>query len=252
LEQQLRDQAALLDKANEAIITVGLDQSVNFWNRGAERLLGWPAAEVKGRPVREMFLLIGPAGAVPAGEVFQGERDWRGELTATARDGANLVLETSVTRLFADAGTPTGWLIISTDVTENKKLQERFLRAQRLESVGMLAAGIAHDINNAIAPVGIVASLLRGRLTASDLRWLDTLEKSVVRCSGLVRQILGFAHGVGGELRILQVRHLLRDIAAVISQTFPKSIVLEEDFPATCGRSTARSPRFNRCCSTSA
>lgn len=232
VEHRLREQAQLLDQANEAIITVTGDQRIDFWNRGAERLLGWTAAESQGRPLREIFTLIGPGGSVPAGEVFRADQDWRGELTATTRGGENRICETGVTRLTPKAGSPAGWLIISTDVTETKKLQERFLRAQRLESVGMLAAGIAHDINNAIAPVGIVASLLRSRLTApSDVRWLDTLEKSVVRCSGLVRQILGFAHGIGGELRVLQVRHLLRDIAAVIAQTFPKSILLKEDFP---------------------
>jgi CheY-like chemotaxis protein len=97
----------------------------------------------------------------------------------------------------------------------------------------MLAAGIAHDLNNVLAPIGMAASLLRMRLsTAPDLKLIDTLEKSVTRGSGLVKQILGFAHGVSGDRRTLQVKHLMRDITSVIAQTFPKSIELVEHIPS--------------------
>jgi PAS domain S-box-containing protein len=118
------------------------------------------------------------------------------------------------------------------DVTEKKKLEEQFLRAQRLESLGMLSAGIAHDLNNILAPVLMGAPLLRLRAThASDLRVLDTIEASAARGAGLVRQILSFAHGASGGRIILQPKHLLRDISALIPQTFPKNLVLEEEIP---------------------
>lgn len=121
---------------------------------------------------------------------------------------------------------------VAEDVTERKKLEEQFLRAQRLESVGMLAAGIAHDLNNVLAPVGMASTLLRKNTTEiRDLRLLDTLEKCADRGAGLVRQILGFAQGVSGEMREVQVKHLLRDIIDMVTQTFPKSIILEDNVP---------------------
>jgi two-component system cell cycle sensor histidine kinase/response regulator CckA len=121
---------------------------------------------------------------------------------------------------------------VAEDVTEQKNLHEQFLRAQRLDSIGMLAAGIAHDLNNVLAPVGMVSTLLSTRLTESrDLKMLQILEKSAERGAGLVRQILGFAHGVGGEPRLLQMKHLLRDILSVVTETFPKSIVVDEHVP---------------------
>lgn len=118
------------------------------------------------------------------------------------------------------------------DVTEKKKLEEQFLRAQRLESLGMLSAGIAHDLNNILAPVLMGAPLLRLRAShASDLRVLDTIEASAARGAGLVRQILSFAHGAAGGRIVLQPKHLLRDISALLQQTFPKNIALEEEIP---------------------
>ncbi len=118
------------------------------------------------------------------------------------------------------------------DVTEKKKLEEQFLRAQRLESLGMLSAGIAHDLNNILAPVLMGAPLLRLRAThPSDLRVLETIESSASRGAGLVRQILSFAHGASGDKTLIQAKHLLRDIASFIQQTFPKSVYLELDIP---------------------
>jgi PAS domain S-box-containing protein len=121
---------------------------------------------------------------------------------------------------------------VAEDITGHKRMEEQFLRAQRLESIGMLASGIAHDLNNVLAPVSMTATLLREHVTESTgLRLLDMLEKSAGRGAGLVRQILGFVNGIGGEPRVLQVKHLLRDIAEVVTETFPKSIKLCENVP---------------------
>jgi PAS domain S-box-containing protein len=121
---------------------------------------------------------------------------------------------------------------VAEDVTEEKKRDEQLLRSQRLESIGMLAAGIAHDFNNILAPISMVAPLLRTPTsTAGDLRLLDTLEKCALRGAGLVRQILGFVHGIGGEPRLVQAKHLINDIIGVITQTFPKSILLRSEVP---------------------
>jgi PAS domain S-box-containing protein len=122
---------------------------------------------------------------------------------------------------------------VGTDITEKKKLQEQFLRAQRLEGIGMLAAGIAHDLNNVLTPILMAGPMLRVRATDPlDQRLLQTLEHSAERGAALVRQILAFAHGTTGEPRLMQVRHLSRDIIEVIEETFPKSIKLDQNFAA--------------------
>jgi PAS domain S-box-containing protein len=118
--------------------------------------------------------------------------------------------------------------IILHDRTERLLLEEQFRQAQRLESLGMLAAGIAHDLNNVLAPILMGAPLLR-ETTASewDRSLLTDIEKSALRGTALVRQILGFAQGIGGEPQTVQVAYLLAEIVDVLRRTLPKSIEIE-------------------------
>jgi signal transduction histidine kinase len=110
---------------------------------------------------------------------------------------------------------------------EQRAASEQMLRVQRLENIGMLAAGIAHDFNNVLAPMLMGVSLLRTRAqNEADDRILATIENSAERGASLIRQILGFAHGVTGERQILQPKHLLRELTDMIGQTFPKSVRL--------------------------
>ncbi len=120
-------------------------------------------------------------------------------------------------------------LVMAADITEKKQLQEQFLRAQRLESLGMLASGIAHDLNNMLAPILFAGPLLRTSVSsARDLRILETLEKSAERGSGLVRQILAFAQGTSAAPRITQLKHIARDVVSIVEASFPKNIILEQ------------------------
>ena len=124
-------------------------------------------------------------------------------------------------------------LVVANDVTERKRLEEKVLHAQRLESLGMLAAGIAHDLNNVLAPIMFAAPILRDSLRAPrDLKILDTLERSAERGAGLVRQILGFARASAGNFATMALKHVVRDVLGVIEETFPKSIRLEHRMPA--------------------
>lgn len=138
-------------------------------------------------------------------------------------------------------------LVIASDISEKKQLQERFLRAQRLESLGMLAAGIAHDLNNVLAPIVMAVPILQQRVTdPRDQRLLAALEHSGERGAGLVKQILGFAHGIGGEPRLVQVKHLLRDMGHIVRETFPRSIVLEEEIPTDLWPVTANPTQIHQ------
>jgi two-component system, cell cycle sensor histidine kinase and response regulator CckA len=113
------------------------------------------------------------------------------------------------------------------NVATRKLRDDRFLRAQRLESIGMLASGIAHDLNNVLAPIILAAPLLRERATnPEDLRVIMSLEKSAERGVDLVRQILSFAQGVGGLHQSIEVKHLLDETMSVVRESFPKGISL--------------------------
>jgi PAS domain S-box-containing protein len=229
-ERRVRDLIGLLDKAPDAIFLTDLDGRVTFWNHGAERLTGRPGAAALGQRVEALF---GPEVTTKLAHVdadLAAKGEWRGELHL--RTPHPLIVDYNATVVRDDRGHPKARLTIATDITERKQLEERFLRTQRLESVGMLAAGIAHDLNNVLSPILMGAPLLRAHLDdPADLQLVAMFEKSAERGAGLVRQILNFAQGVGGELRPIQVRHVLRDLGAVIRETFPKNIRYEERGP---------------------
>lgn len=116
---------------------------------------------------------------------------------------------------------------------ESKLLEERCLRAQRLESIGMLASGIAHDLNNVLSPIVLAAPILREHATnPEDLRIITSLEKSAERGVDLVRQILSFAHGAASVPQLVDLKRLLQETVNVASETFPKNIRVVDTFPS--------------------
>ncbi|MDB6167439.1 MAG: hypothetical protein JWM88_303 [Verrucomicrobia bacterium] len=231
-ERRLVELGGIIERATEAIVVSDMAGNITLWNNGAARLYGVSAADALGRPSGEILLRNELEHARVAREATLETGEWKRELSITTRDGRNIVIDFRMTLVRDDAGQPSARLSIATDITEKKQLEEQFLRAQRLESLGLLAAGIAHDLNNILAPVLMSATLLRHCAIASeDVHVLDILEKSAGRGSALVRQILSFAHGAGGGLRTTQVKHLLRDVIDVIQASFLKSIVVDEDVP---------------------
>lgn len=231
-EAKAKEQAEWLDKANEAIFVSDPGHRIVYWNKGAERMLRWTAEEVVGQTIATLASRagIGDDTGLEAAARFV---DWRGTVSLRGRDGAPQILAVSVTVLRDEHGGVTGQLFIASDITEYSRLQDKYERSQRLQSVGMLAAGVAHDLNNLLTPISVGASLLRGNLSEpDDLRLLDTMLSSVARATSVVRQILGFTKGMGGQPQLIQVKHVLREVADIIQETFPRSIEIEELIPA--------------------
>ncbi len=118
------------------------------------------------------------------------------------------------------------------DLTERKKLEHQFLRAQRLESIGTLAGGIAHDLNNILAPIMMSIELLKTSTTDPEaMHMLETIEVSSRRGADIVRQVLSFARGLEGERVEIQPKHVVQDLETIIRDTFPKDIRLHFSTP---------------------
>jgi PAS domain S-box-containing protein len=234
-EQQIREQAALLDVATDAIFVQDLDQHLLLWNKGAENLYGWTAAEILGKSAIQ--LLYRNSTNLPQFEAIQAillkQGKWLGELQQVAKDGKQIIVESRWTLVRDEAGHPKSILTVSTDITEKKQLQAQFLQSQRLESIGTLASGIAHDFNNILTPILAVAQLLPIKIPDLDDKshqLLEILEGSAKRGADLVKQILSFTRrGAEGTRTTFQARHLLADVAQIALRTFPKSIETRTD-----------------------
>ena len=230
-EEQIREQAALLDKAHDAILVCDLQGHITSWNKGAERVYGWTATEALQKKFGELLPVRDVAKIDEAQRQTLEKGEWIGELSQTTKAGKGVVVQSRWV-LMSDHGKPTTFLVINTDITEKKHFEEQYLRAQRLESIGILASGIAHDLNNVLAPVLMGAQLLRMTITDPDAAGpLDAIESSAQHGSDLVKQILAFGRGVGGERIELQLGHLLRDVHKLVRETFPRSIEVELSLP---------------------
>ena len=211
-EEQIREQAALLDKARDAILVQDLDGRIRYWNKGAERLYGWSGSEALGQNAKKLLFNETPAQLVEAMRVVAERGEWTGELSQATKQGKALTVEGRWTLLLDASGRPTANLVINTDVTEKKQIEGQYLRAQRLESIGALASGIAHDLNNILAPIMMSAPMLRWGLEPDEVeKTLTSIEASAQRGAELVKQLLTFARGVEGKRTLVHPRHLVNE-----------------------------------------
>jgi len=229
--EQIAEQAAFLDKTQDAIIVRDLKGPILFWNKGAEEMYGWPREDVIGRDM-DKLLYANPKKFEEVNELTISQGEWSGELVHLARDGHEIIIEARTTLIRDRMGRPKSVLAIKTDVTEKRKTQAQFLRSQRMESIGTLAGGIAHDLNNILAPIMMSIDLLKSSSDSPQTKKiLQTIEVSAKRGADIVRQVLSFARGLEGDRIEIQLNDLLKDLQAIITDTFPKDIRLHFTFP---------------------
>ncbi len=241
-EERIREQAELLNQAHDAITVRDLNNNITYWNSGAERLYGWKAEEVMNKNMRELLYNDSPQFS-EALAILMEKGEWSGELKHKTKDGREVIVDSHWT-LVSDANKkPKLIMDINTDITEKKNLQAQFLRAQRLESLGTLAGGIAHDINNILTPIMLTLSLLDQNLTKEeDHKMISMLLKEAKRGADLTKQMLTFARGVEGVRLPIQVPTLVNEVVKTIEETFPRSIMIhteiDPDTRAVLGDST--------------
>jgi PAS domain S-box-containing protein len=226
-EARIREQASLLDKARDAILVRGLDHRITYWNKSAERLYGWSAEEVIGKEVQEVLYQDASAYA-KAHEQTLTKGEWTGEIPQVDKAGRELAIEGRWTLVRNDQGAPESVLVLNTDISEQRKLEQQFLRAQRIESIGTLAGGIAHDLNNILAPISMAIELLRMRV--SDYRsteLLDTMASSAKRGADMVGQVLSFARGMEGHHVEVHPLQIIREIEGIMRDTFLRQTEIE-------------------------
>jgi two-component system cell cycle sensor histidine kinase/response regulator CckA len=241
-EKRLRDErkqsddlalelADIIHRAHDAIIVRDFETDrVTTWNSGAEHLYGWSARETIGRPLAELIFAEPDARATLL-ESLIAAGEFHGELKHRTKDGREVIVDTRTTLIRNDEGTPRSVLGINTDITERKKLEMQLLRAQRLESIGTLASGVAHDLNNILAPILMGAEILRGTAVGDDAASvLDLIEQSARRGTAIVKQVLTFARGIEGERVLIQPSYLVQEMADIAQRTFPKSIEVRSQY----------------------
>jgi two-component system cell cycle sensor histidine kinase/response regulator CckA len=245
-ERRIREQAQLLDRARDAILAYDMDGQIIYWNEGAERLTGWSKDEVLGEWAHECLYDPDQEDKLQrCHETMMEEGEWMGELRMRTEEGDERIVESRWTLVRDADGTPKQVLVINTDVTERKRLEKQFLRSQRMESIGRLVGGIAHDLGNLLMPITLGVKVLRRRMEETDQKiekTLSMIQKSAERGGNMVEQVLAFARGVEGERVALQVGAIVEEIEGITDETFPESIDVRvdvtDDLPQVVGDAT--------------
>jgi two-component system, cell cycle sensor histidine kinase and response regulator CckA len=231
-EERLREQASIIERAQDAIVARDFTSDlVTVWNSGAERLYGWTASEAIGRPLGEL-IFDDQRDREARLEQLVAAGEYHGEIKHRAKDGREVIVDARVTLVRNDDGTPRSVLTINTDITQQKKMEKQLLRAQRLESIGTLASGVAHDLNNILVPILIATPILRGGTSPEEREsFLDIIESSAQRGANIVKQVLTFARGASGDHILLQPIYLLEEIGKIVQETFPKTVRMRMSYP---------------------
>jgi PAS domain S-box-containing protein len=252
-EEKLHEQASLLGKARDAICLIDLQFAITHWNASAERIYGWRTDEVLGRNFRDLFFTTHEGRFDTAFALTLAHGEWHGEFPMAGADGRSLVVESSWSLVNDAQGRPKSILCINADVTSRRQLELELQRAQRIEGLGMLAGGVAHDLNNILTPILMSVGLLRPLATRPDDRLiLDTLEASATHGTELVQQILLFARGGEGQRTEVRVGELLDGLGPFLKTSLRTAIELslvheEEIWPVLADATQIKPVLMNLC-----
>lgn len=152
-QEKIREQAALIDITTDAILVRDLNNQILFWNQSAEKLYGWTAAEAIDRNAHQLLQETPLPQLEKALSTIVEKGSWHGELHQITKSGKEVIVESRWTLMRDEREKPKSIMVINTDITEKKQLEAQFFRIQRIESIGNLSSGIAHDMNNILTPI---------------------------------------------------------------------------------------------------
>jgi PAS domain S-box-containing protein len=232
-ERRLFEQAALLDKAKDAILVRDLDGVIQYWNKGAERLYGWTGAEAVGRNIREL-LWRDDTNFGPAQQRLIEAGQWSGELIQQTKLGARVVIEGSWTLIRDGEGHPRSVLVINTDITARKNLEGQVFHAQRMESLGALAGGIAHDFNNLLTVIEACFEIAQGEVDGGRPAREALVEgrRAASRGAELVRQLMTFSRREESKRRVIALEPAVAEALGLLRLTLPRGVRVETHFHA--------------------
>ena len=229
-EARLRMQAEMLDYATDAILVRDLDNRVVYWNQAAAARYGWSSEEIIGRPVGEtLYALCAPSDFQHAMQVLMRHGDYSGRMVHSAADGRKFVVHVHWLLVRREDGTPRAILSVVTDLSEQIALEQRLLQIEKLESLGRLTGGLAHDFNNWLTVIlGNAEELVDALDAQPELREIaHMIQLAGERGAELTRRLLAFGRRQPLMQQIFAVRDAVESIRPLIARSLPETIDLQ-------------------------
>ncbi|TAK52430.1 MAG: PAS domain-containing hybrid sensor histidine kinase/response regulator, partial [Bacteroidetes bacterium] len=229
-EEEISKLRKAVETAGEVIFITNSDGIITFINPEFTRLYGYPEEEIVNKTTPRILRsgLMSDEEYNLLWKTLASKQQVKKEFLNQSKDGKHILVESSISPIVDEMGNIEGYLAIQLDITEKKRLEEQFLRTQRLESLGTLAGGVAHDLNNVLAPILLSIEVLKRYATTDHAKKvLNTIQVSADRGKQIIKQILSFARGTEGERGNIQMRHLIKEMEQIIRETFPRSIEVQ-------------------------
>jgi PAS domain S-box-containing protein len=233
----------ILESLDSGIVVLGLDGEITSWNRAMESLYGRKREEVAGRPLAEVLpgtFMEALRGTLALGE--QGEIGHIYKLRLQTADGRSIMVNVSVAPFQEGLAERCGTILILEDVTARARLEEQLQHTEKMASVGLLAAGVAHEVNTPLAGISSYTQLLRGQIDEPDARrqLLDKIEKQSFRAAKIINNLLNFSRSSGTEFEQVDVNKALVDVLSLVEHQLSGSRIrvrreLASDLPPIRG-----------------
>jgi PAS domain S-box-containing protein len=212
--------ASIIDSSEDAIISKGLDGTITSWNKGAERIYGYTPEEAIGKYISFLTPSDRP-DEIPEilRKIARGESVEHHESVRVTKDGRHLNVSISVSPLRDATGDIVGASAIARDITAQKRAEGQLRQSQKMEAIGRLAGGVAHDFNNILGIINACTEFLRDRIdpAAEPSLYVENIKKATERGASLTRQLLAFSRTPAIQPRVLDLNERLKDISKLLS-----------------------------------
>ena len=230
-EEGLLFQSQVLAQVNDAVFASDLEQRITYWNRGAERLYGVPAAEIIGQPFTAAYERVWrqPEDRQGMWDGLKSAGLWQGELIHVLRDGRRLFVESTVNTIKDPAGTAVGYLAVVRNITQQLELEAQVRSGQKLEAIGLLAGGIAHDFNNLLQVInGYTAFSLDSATPWLERKSnLEQVRSAGQRAAQLTAQLLAFSRQQALQKDDLDLNQAIAELLKMIRRLIGEQIQVD-------------------------
>jgi len=210
--------ASIIDSSGDAIVGKELDGTITTWNRGAEKMYGYRANEVIGKNISLLTSKDRP-DEIPQilARIARGEHIEHYESVRVSKDGRRLNVSISISPIREPGGRIVGASAIARDITAQRRAEDHLRQAQKMEAVGRLAGGVAHDFNNILGIISACTELLRTRGPSSDpSQYIGNIRKAVDRGTSLTRQLLAFTRKSAVQPQLIDLNTRLPDVVKLV------------------------------------
>jgi len=211
--------ASIVDSSEDAIIGKDLDGTITSWNRGAENIYGYTPEEAMGKNIS----LLAPSDRpdeIPGilAKIGRGETVEHLESVRVTKDGRHLNVSITVSPLRDAKGDVVGASAIARDITAQRRAESQLNTAQKMEAIGRLAGGVAHDFNNILGIIGACSEFLRDRIdpSAEPAQYVENIKQAIERGSSLTRQLLSFSRSTAVKPQLLDLNERLKDVGKLL------------------------------------